>query len=406
MPTESNKIIDMVFEIMREKNISQTELSNRLHWTKSKLSKVLNGTQRLTTDDLYDFSAALGIANPAILMKADIDAVDDKLWSKGQIIEAMKMFTIAEDYADQRSIIENKIAPIFSSYLSLMTDGRVARAKDNRMMFNTASRQRFVMKGEEIPIHWGVMVRDLNPLVDKTNRLTLGIWWNGKRDVAFLAIVLKEYVSYDGELIESFHHVVNKDGGNWSMEKKVEEIPYLRRGLVCYKTFEVSELNDELTFKSELLSAYNLYADLVEHYMNMVMHGFTASRKESVEVSKAAEMRTAVTIRNNAMALKKAGYQCEANSNHTTFINPNTGKNFMQAMHLIPISAQNNFNVSLDIPANVCCLCPNCAALLHHGSDSDRQEMLMQLYMKHKPDLEEAGISITLMELFKANGME
>ena len=105
MPTESNKIIDMVFEIMREKNISQTELSNRLHWTKSKLSKVLNGAQRLTTDDLYDFSAALRIANPAILMKADIDAVDDKLWSKGQIIEAMKMFTIAEDYADRRSII-------------------------------------------------------------------------------------------------------------------------------------------------------------------------------------------------------------------------------------------------------------------------------------------------------------
>ena len=138
------------------------------------------------------------------------------------------MFTIAEDYADQRSIIENKIAPIFSSYLSLMTDGRVARAKDNRMMFNAASRQRFVMKGEEIPIHWGVMVRDLNPLVDKTNRLTLGIWWNGKRDVVFLGIVLKEYVSYDGELIDSFHHVVNKDGGNWSMEKKVEEIPFLR----------------------------------------------------------------------------------------------------------------------------------------------------------------------------------
>ena len=33
MPTESNKIIDMVFEIMREKEISQTELSNSLHWT-------------------------------------------------------------------------------------------------------------------------------------------------------------------------------------------------------------------------------------------------------------------------------------------------------------------------------------------------------------------------------------
>jgi hypothetical protein len=30
----------------------------------------------------------------------------------------------------------------------------------------------------------------------------------------------------------------------------------------------------------------------------------------------------------------------------------------------------------------------------------------MQMYMKQKTELEKAGLSVTLMELFKANGME
>lgn len=406
MPTESNKIIDMVFEIMREKDISQTELSNRLHWTKSKLSKVLNGIQRLTTDDLYDLSAALGIANPAILMKADINAVDDKYFGPGQITEAMLLFKSAQEFSEQKDIIENKIAPAFSAYLSLMTDGRVARAKDNRMMYNSAARDRYLSKGEPVPIHWGVMVRDLNPLVDKTNRLTLGLWWNDTRDLVYLALVLKESVTYDRDLIDSFHQIVERNQGTWSLEKKVEDIPFLRRGLVCYKEFRAGELYDELKFKDELLEAYNLYTDLVEYYMNMVLQGFAESRREDLELSKKEEKRAASQIKNNALALKKAGYQCEIAPEHTTFINPKTGEQYMQAVHLIPYSAQGNFENDLMVAANICCLCPNCAAKIRFGSDADRQEMLMQMYMKHKKELEKNGLSVSLMELFKANGME
>lgn len=248
MPTESNKIIGMIFEIMREKEISQTELSNRLHWTKSKLSKVLNSQQSLTPDDLFDLSAALGIANPAILMKADVDAVDDKFFAPDQITETMKMFERAEEYNEQKNIIENKIAPVFNTYLSLMSDGRVARTKDNRTMFNSSSRRAFEMRGETIPIRWGVMVRDINLLVDKTNRLTVGMWWNGNRDVVYLAIVLKEYVPLDNELIEEFHNLIERKFDTWSMEKRVEEIPFFRRGLICNKVFKVDNLYDELNF--------------------------------------------------------------------------------------------------------------------------------------------------------------
>lgn len=406
MPTESNKIIDMIFEIMREKEISQTELSNRLHWTKSKLSKVLNSQQRLTTDDLFDLSAALGIANPAILMKADVDAVDDKFFAPGQITETMKMFERAEEYNEQKNIIENKIAPVFSTYLSLMSDGRVARTKDNRTMFNSSSRRAFEMRGETIPIHWGVMVRDINPLVDKTNRLTVGMWWNGNRDVVYLAIVLKEYVPLDNELIEEFHNLIERKFDTWSMEKRVEEIPFFRRGLICNKVFKVDNLYDELKFKSELLNAYDLYTELVEYYMDMVMYGFTESRKEVAELKKVEEARNIVQLKNNAIALKKADYTCEFNPAHESFINPKTGEKFMKAIHLIPVCKQNQIDADLSCVANICCLCSTCADHIKFGTDADRQEMLMQLYLKHKNDLETAGINLTLMQVFKFNDME
>lgn len=81
--------------------------------------------------------------------------------------------------------------------------------------------------------------------------------------------------------------------------------------------------------------------------MDMVMHGFTESRKEVAELKKVEEARNIVQLKNNAIALKKADYTCEFNPAHESFINPKTGEKFMKAIHLIPVCKQNQIDADL-----------------------------------------------------------
>jgi hypothetical protein len=53
-----------------------------------------------------------------------------------------------------------------------------------------------------------------------------------------------------------------------------------------------------------------------------------------------------------------ADYKCELNASHTTFIAKSNNKPYMEGHHARPMNAQENFHVSLDIYANIICLCP------------------------------------------------
>ena len=53
------------------------------------------------------------------------------------------------------------------------------------------------------------------------------------------------------------------------------------------------------------------------------------------------------------IALKKANYQCEFNTNFPTFINNVTGENYMEAHHLVPIEYAEQFEYDIDQPANI-----------------------------------------------------
>ncbi|WP_409158933.1 HNH endonuclease [Pectobacterium sp. B2J-2] len=87
--------------------------------------------------------------------------------------------------------------------------------------------------------------------------------------------------------------------------------------------------------------------------------------------------RSAVIAR---QALEKANYQCEYESGHKTFISPITKLYFMEAHHLIPLSAQKDFSTSLDHIYNIFSLCPNCHRKIHFGSAKDKEEILERLY--------------------------
>ena len=96
-------------------------------------------------------------------------------------------------------------------------------------------------------------------------------------------------------------------------------------------------------------------------------------------------------------ALNRAGYSCEYSSDHQSFISKRTNKPYMETHHLIPLEFWESFNYSLDVEANIICLCSNCHNQIHYGRDAE--DLIVKLYEKRIHELESAGIYISKEQL-------
>jgi 5-methylcytosine-specific restriction protein A len=118
----------------------------------------------------------------------------------------------------------------------------------------------------------------------------------------------------------------------------------------------------------------------------------------AVPVEKSVCVETMEWRRNRIIkeqALEFAQYKCEVDSGHITFIAAATMKPYMEGHHAVPMKEQNNFDVSLDVYANIVCLCPICHRLLHYGKVSQKREVLEQIYIARDDRLQNSGIYLT-----------
>lgn len=99
-------------------------------------------------------------------------------------------------------------------------------------------------------------------------------------------------------------------------------------------------------------------------------------------------------------ALRCADWRCAHNPEHATFMTEE-GHNYVEAHHLIPLSLQPRFGVNLHVWANVVAFCPNCHALMHHGTVDDRRVLFADLYAKRAERLRTVGIRQTCDELME-----
>ncbi len=96
-------------------------------------------------------------------------------------------------------------------------------------------------------------------------------------------------------------------------------------------------------------------------------------------------------------ALAYAGFVCEINSSHPTFIRRNSRKNYVEPHHLIPMRYSEEFDYSLDVEENIVSLCSNCHNQLHYGRDYE--VLLERLYNERKDLLERVKLHVTLERL-------
>lgn len=115
------------------------------------------------------------------------------------------------------------------------------------------------------------------------------------------------------------------------------------------------------------------------------------SQKQISEISK---FKRNIKIAREAITVAK--YQCEINKDHETFLTRNSHP-YMEAHHLIPLSMQDKFDYSLDVAANIICLCPTCHRMIHYSSNS--KILIKKLYEDRKENLKLSGIEISLNDL-------
>ncbi|MBQ6509847.1 MAG: HNH endonuclease [Flexilinea sp.] len=89
-----------------------------------------------------------------------------------------------------------------------------------------------------------------------------------------------------------------------------------------------------------------------------------------------------------------ANYTCEINKNHETFIAEKTRHPFMESHHIIPMRFQNDFEYSLDVYANLICLCPICHRKIHYGLKQERKDMMKRILSDREERLIHSGISL------------
>ena len=100
-------------------------------------------------------------------------------------------------------------------------------------------------------------------------------------------------------------------------------------------------------------------------------------------------------------SIESAGYQCEIDPKHNTFTAKSTGHPYMEGHHALPMKHQDKFSKSLDIYANIICLCPICHRLLHYGVESEKENVLNKIYYDRSVRLAASGIKISKTDFKK-----
>ena len=187
------------------------------------------------------------------------------------------------------------------------------------------------------------------------------------------------------------------------------------KGLVQLDIYEIADLNSlymirEIMYNDTDFTAVDergnrMYSSGLNNYCRFAKgEGFHEIQPQVAALDVPVAPEAAVVIQQEVwrrsgilrtQAFEMAGYLCEMNNSHKTFISENTNKPYMEGHHALPMNAQNSFPFSLDVYANIICLCPICHRKIHYGLRDDRVSMIEQIYDQRVFRLAKSGIEIS-----------
>ncbi|MGE7921192.1 HNH endonuclease [Viridibacillus sp. NPDC093762] len=166
-----------------------------------------------------------------------------------------------------------------------------------------------------------------------------------------------------------------------------------------YENDTAIETREKLKYNYNLLF---VVGDLTEEDFQLEIQSGEVFLDKSYDSPRFIKRSVKSIIRNplvSAKAINDANFQCEINSQHETFINASTRKQYIEAHHLIPLKFQEQFDYCLDVVPNVVSLCPTCHRRFHHGLQKDKARDIEILFISRKNELSYWGFEITFDKL-------
>lgn len=186
---------------------------------------------------------------------------------------------------------------------------------------------------------------------------------------------------------------------------------YLKgQGRLDRSFFEISEQDTLIEMKDALLNdaafvekdqrGNRMYSIALNHYIKFVEgENFLDIEQFDMPIDAKGQSLVNRKIHQRSTIIKdqviiSAGYTCEVDPEHQSFISQKREKPFMEGHHIIPLKHQDKFNKSLDVYANIISVCPNCHRQLHYGNDTDRRDVLGKIYQQRCNRLAASGINL------------
>lgn len=236
---------------------------------------------------------------------------------------------------------------------------------------------------------------------------------SGKRNMDQYALM-----TYYAKYLEEIRKVSNATIKHYQQALRYISKFLVEREKIKQSIYEIQSL-DELNIIKEYLymnpdfveqdtRGHRMYSAGFNNYLKFANgEGFTNIHKKiktmDTKIPIASKQYIVVDTWKRSSIIKKqsiesAGYKCEINPNHKTFTAKSTGKPYMEGHHALPIKYQDNFNSSLDVYANIICLCPTCHRLLHYGISTEKKNLVDKIYFERAERLAISGLKLSKME--------
>ncbi|MBK1811537.1 DUF3578 domain-containing protein [Clostridium sp. YIM B02505] len=435
-------------KIRLEKKISIQEVSMHLNWPVSKLSKIERGEQGINIDDLMEVARTLEVDISDIVYSDGSNNVKKTSESANDSV-SIYFKNIAKNYLIEakNDFSNNPIAKMIVRELPKLILNRANINSSNYLVSGSAGKGQFA----EIP--WIAVLKK-----SITETATKGVYlvYLFTADMKGLYLSLNQGFTY-------FKNEIGSKGAKTEIEKVSKylldicnTIPSNYRNSIDLKAvgplgkgymaghiagvyYDLNKIPDDNKLMDDLRNMMSVYEEIsgiignrsieefyryvrafnqgklidensVNEKINDIIKDNNIADEDYDYDKKPKDKKNSIKDKNgteryprdaavSARALKLAGYACEIDSMHLTFTRKSSKKKYTEPHHLIPISAYNDFQYSLDVEENICSLCSNCHNCLHYGIDSEREPILRRLYDDRKELLEKAGIQVEFEEL-------
>ncbi len=206
---------------------------------------------------------------------------------------------------------------------------------------------------------------------------------------------------YDGmELSHQFAIEIGKDKA-WKSDVTYEE--FTKFGLSYIEELGLLEIDDRDLILEDISNEKRYQESVNEVEPIQIPQGKLPRPKPRKYGNR---VRYVSNPRRSRNAIEIAGFRCELNQNHATFINKKSKRQYMEAHHLIPMAKQGAFKYDIDVPENIMSLCPNCHKKIHLSEDIAKRDILKEAYNRKRNQLLERGIEMdtkTLLEIYNTH---